>query len=112
MQTTDLRDRDDGPSSRVYHPRDPARPVQGASGPGNSRQDTTGGRAEDTSRSDDDGIETLPSDRADHPLDERTLLGTRRRGHDLGDAHGRHAALEGRAVNPVATAVKPARCRV
>ena len=61
---------------------------------------------------DDDVIETLSSDRADHALDERILPGTRRRGHDLGDAHGRHAALQGRAVNPVAIAVRPAGCRV
>ena len=61
---------------------------------------------------DDDVIETLSSDRADHALDERILPGTRRRGHDLGDAHARHAALEGRAVNSVAIPVKPAGCRV
>jgi len=40
---------------------------------------------------DDDVIETLLSDRADHPLDERILPGTRGRGQDLGDAHTRHA---------------------
>ena len=61
---------------------------------------------------DDDVIETLLSDRADHPLDERILPGTRGRGQDLGDAHTRHAALEGCAVNPIAVPVKPARCRV
>ena len=61
---------------------------------------------------DDDVIETLPSDRADHPLDEWILPGTRRRGQDLGDAHTRHAALGGRAVNPVTVPVKPAGCRL
>ena len=61
---------------------------------------------------DDDVIETLPSNRADHALDERILPGTRRCGHHLGDAHARHAALEGRAVNPVAIPVTPAGRRV
>ena len=61
---------------------------------------------------DDDVIETLPSDRADHALDERILPGTGRRGQNLGDAHARHAALEGRAVDAVAIPVYPARCRV
>ena len=36
---------------------------------------------------DDDVVETLPSDRADHTLDVWILPGTRRRGQDLGDAH-------------------------
>ena len=35
---------------------------------------------------DDDVVETLPSDRADHALDVWILPGTRRRGQDLGDA--------------------------
>ena len=51
---------------------------------------------------DDQTIETLPSDRADHALDAWILPGTRRRGQDLNDAHARHAALEGRAVDAVA----------
>jgi hypothetical protein len=49
---------------------------------------------------DDDVIETLPSDRADHALDVRILPGTRRRGQDLRDAHARQSALEGHAVDP------------
>ena len=57
---------------------------------------------------DDDVIETLPSDRANHALDVRVLPGTRRRGPHLGDAHTRHAALEGRAVDAVAIPVDPA----
>jgi hypothetical protein len=47
---------------------------------------------------DDDVVETLSSDRADHALDERILPGTRRRGHDLGDGHARHAALAQRQI--------------
>src|SRR5919112_2851024 len=73
-------------------------------------------RPEDTLKmrlvQDDDVIETLSSDRADHALDQRILPGTRRHGHHLGDAHALHAALEGRAVNPIAVPVKPAGCRV
>ena len=61
---------------------------------------------------DDDVVETLPSNRADHALDVWILPGTRRRGLDLGDAHARQAALEGRAVDAVAIPMDPARCRV
>ena len=61
---------------------------------------------------DDDVVETLPSDRADHALDVWILPGTRRRGQDLGDAQARQAALEGRAVDAVAIPMDPARCRV
>ena len=54
-------------------------------------------------------METLPSDGADHPLDERILPGTRRRGQDLGDEHARHAALEGRAATQLNEEVRPGR---
>ena len=57
---------------------------------------------------DDDMIETLRRNRADHAFDVRTLPGTRRRGHDLGDAHARQAALEGRATDAVAISTDPA----
>ena len=51
---------------------------------------------------DDDVIETLPSNRADHAFDVGILPGTRWRGQDLDDAHAREAASEGRAVDAVA----------
>ena len=61
---------------------------------------------------DDHVIEALPADRADHALDIRILPGTRRRGHDFGDAHASHAALEHGAIDAISIAVEPAGCRV
>jgi len=101
MQTTDLRDRDDGRSSRVDHPPAIRRVlVQSKMRPGPVIVGKL--RPEDAPKmrlvQDDDVVETLSSDRADHALDERILPGTRRRGHDLGDGHARHAALAQRQI--------------
>ena len=61
---------------------------------------------------DDHMIEALPPDRADHTLDVWILPRARRRGHDFGDAHGRHGALERAAIDAIAIPVHPARYRV
>ena len=61
---------------------------------------------------DHDVIQALPAHGADHALDIRVLPRARRRGHDFSDAHARHAALEGGAIDAITISVDPGRCRV